>query len=117
MGVRVRSNRLGAIADALPREIANAVTEAADSLEQALESRVWIDTGVIKSTVNPRPQGPMHAEVIVGNVQGRGFYARFHEFGTVKMGANPVVGPTAHEFEPVYAQIMTQAVRKAVRAG
>lgn len=115
MGWTVRRNDFGRIAAALPRQLEHGVDRAGEELADLLRPIVWVDTGVIKSTIKEQGPGKLHATVWVGDHKGRGFYSRFLEWGTVKMRARPIVGPTAVLFEPRYAQIMAETVRAACR--
>lgn len=111
--VTLRYNKLPIIIERLPKAIENEVDEAADDLAAVLKTILWVDTGMIRRVTTDKPQGEMHAEVWIGYNRGHGFYSRFQEWGTVKQGARPIVGPTAHSYEPVYANQMARAVRKA----
>lgn len=116
MGWRIRRNDLPDIIQALPREIDDAVQTFASDLADALQSRVWKNTGVLGRTVEPTNQSKMFATVQVGIYLGKGFYSGFQEFGTHKQAARPIVVPTAFESEPVYANYVTNAVKRACRA-
>ncbi len=113
MGWTVKYNRLGEIAASLPHHLEDGIDQSGQELADLLRPIVWKDTGVVLSTIKERGPGRLHATVWVGDHKGRGFYSRFLEWGTVKMRARPIVGPTALLFEPRYAQIMAQAVRTA----
>lgn len=114
MGVRVRYNHFGAIARAMPRELNRGVDEGAEELATQLKGILWIDTGKIRRVTTDEAAGVLHAEVHVGYYLGHGFYSGFQELGTVKQVARPIVGPTAHAFEPRYARIMAVRVARAV---
>ncbi len=119
--VRVRRNELPRIIRAWRKEIDNGVDETARNMEDYLKPRVWLDTGVVRSTTTARTRGSLHARVGVGHHEGRGFYARFHEWGTVNpnitgkpVPARPVVGPAAHAHEPILAANVTKAILRAI---
>lgn len=116
MGVRVKYNYLGAIARAMPAKIDDAVDAEARDMATEFKSTLWVDTGMVRDVTVARPSGQFHAEVWIGYNRGRGFYSRFQEWGTVKQAARPIVGPTAHQHEPLYRKRMTEAVREACRA-
>jgi HK97 gp10 family phage protein len=116
MGVTVRSNHFGAIAYAMPREIDEAVLGEAEDMATELKQTLWIDTGLVRRVTVARDLGRYHAEVWIGYNRGKGFYSRFQEWGTRFHAARPIVGPTAHQHEPLYAKRMTAAVRKACAA-
>jgi HK97 gp10 family phage protein len=113
LGVRIKYNHLPIIIDRLPKAIDDEVGEAAEDIAAVLKVTLWIDTGMVRRVTTDRAYGGMHAEVWIGYNRGHGFYSRFNEWGTVKMKARPIVGPTAHAYEPVYANQMSRAVRKA----
>lgn len=116
MGWRVRSNHFGAIGVALPRNIDDGVQEVAEAMARELKATLWVDTGMIRRVTTEHAEGKMHAVVWVGYYLGHGFYSGFQEFGTRKQVARPIVGPTAHRYEPQYAKEMGQQVREACAA-
>lgn len=116
MGWRVKKNRFGEIAKALPRDVDKAVNDSADRLALLLSAVVWRRTGVISRVTTSRSKGPMHAEVAVGWYLGKGFYSGFQEFGTSRQGARPIVVPTAQGFVPEYVSAMRTAVANACKA-
>ena len=116
MGFRVKRNDLPKIIARLPDAIDREVDESGEVLMDALRPILWRDTGKLARVSRAHLPGTNHCEVQVGFYLGQGFYSGFQEFGTVKQGARPIVTPTAHSFEPVYASFMSDAVRKAVNA-
>jgi hypothetical protein len=116
MGWRIRRNDLPEIIAALPREVDDAVQVFGRDLAEALNTRVWKDTGILQRTVEPTEQRLMHVQVQIGIYLGHGFYSGFQEFGTSRQAARPVVVPTALESEPVFANYVTNAVKRACRA-
>jgi HK97 gp10 family phage protein len=114
--VVVKYNHLPAVAAALPKAIDRQVDETANDLSTELKGTLWIDTGLVRNVTVDRPEGSLHAEVWIGYNRGRGFYSRFQEWGTSRQAARPIVGPTAHRFERIYAKDMAQSVRKACNA-
>lgn len=116
MGWRVRSNHLGAIGRAMPKEIDDGVVEVADAMVMELKTTLWLDTGRIRRVTRDELSEKFHAEVWVGYYLGSGFYSGFQEFGTVKQAARPIVAPTAHRFEPRFAREMEQHVLEACAA-
>lgn len=111
--VHVKYNHLPIIIARLPKAIEQEVDDSAEDLASALSTILWVDTGMIRRVTTDKPQGEMHAEVWIGYNRGHGFYSRFQEWGTIKQAARPIVGPTAHTYEPIYASQMSRAVRKA----
>ena len=114
-GWRIRRNDLPEVIRNLSKEMDKAVGDIADDLSTALTDRAWKDTGILRRTIEPNERWDLHAQVQIGIYLGRGFYSGFQEFGTRKQAPRPVVVPTAHEAEPVYASYMTTAVRRACR--
>jgi len=100
----------------MPRRIDDAVNEVATDMTNEFKTTLWIDTGLLRRVTTERLAGLNHAEVWIGYNRGHGFYSRFQEWGTVKQAARPIVGPTAHAYEPVLAEKMTKAVQRAARA-
>jgi len=113
--VRVKRNRLGAIAAALPGAIGQGVQDSARNLRTDLEPKLWRRTGELVTTAVVVQTGPMSAVVGVGEEGGHGFYAGFQEWGTSKQAARPVVGPAGHQHEPVFVRDVAEAVRKVAR--
>jgi HK97 gp10 family phage protein len=111
--IRVVYNKLPKIIDALPVNIDKEVNDAATDIADVLKSRLWVDTGTLRRVTTDFTPGFNHAEVWIGYYLGKGFYSGFQEWGTVKQDARPIVGPTAHQYETVYASNMEKAVRKA----
>ena len=116
MAVRVKFNHLPAIIQALEIEGSAGVHEAADTFEAQLVPKLWVDTGILRSTTRQMMPKRFGTTVAVGHWAGRGFIAGFLEWGTVKMAPQPVVTPAAHAFEPEFGAIMTKAIQRAVRA-
>jgi HK97 gp10 family phage protein len=111
--VVLKYNHLPRIIKRLPGAIDDEVNEAAEDMAAVLKTILWVDTGMIRRVTTDREQGEFHAEVWIGYNRGHGFYSRFQEWGTEKQAARPIVGPTAHSYEPVYASLMSRAIRKA----
>lgn len=114
--VVVRYNHLKAVRAALPVEMGNGVDEIVDIIDAKLQIRVWRRTGILAETIKDRDPRKLHATISIGLNKGRGFYSRFLEWGTVKLAPRPVVGPVAHESEPIYVSVMTKRIRKACNA-
>jgi hypothetical protein len=122
--VRIVYNHIPAVMRALPREVDKAVDKTADQLANYMRPRLWRDTGVVMRTTAAKDRGPMSAEVGVGHNKGKGFYARFWEWGTARPNRygiiiqppKPVVGPAAHMHEPIYTRNVAEAIQRAARA-
>lgn len=112
-GWTVKSNHLPKIIARLPHAIDDEVDEAGEDLAGSLKGILWIDTGMIRRVTTNHPPGENHTEVQVGYYLGHGFYSGFQEFGTRRQVARPIVVPTAHAFEPIYASNMGRAVKRA----
>lgn len=113
MPVRLRRNRIPAVRAAISQEIKGALDDMAEDLTNALEDRVWKDTGVLQGTVDTIERWEHHAKIAIGFYLGHGFYSGFQEQGTVKQAARPVVVPTAHESEPIFASYVEKALKRA----
>ena len=112
--VVVKRNEFPRIIRDLPDAVDAEAKDTADRMANVVSSRVWRRWGYVdQATVSRGSQRGALYEVTCGFNRSTGFYSRFHEWGTVKMAARPVVGPTAHEFEPEYARTMGNAVRDA----
>jgi len=116
MGIHVKYNYFGAIAAAMGKNIDDAVDAEAQDMARELKTILWVDTGMVRRVTVDKPAGKLHAEVWIGYNRGQGFYSRFQEWGTYRQRARPIVGPTAHRHEPMYARRMTEAVKDACRA-
>ena len=58
----------------------------------------------------------MVGEFFIPHYRYRTLTFYIQEWGTVKQAARPIVGPTAHVFEPIYAHKMGEAVKEACDA-
>jgi HK97 gp10 family phage protein len=116
VGWHVRYNHLGAVAAAMPKAIGGQVDDTARKMVAEFKTTLWVDTGMIRRVTSVHGQSHNHAEVWIGYNRGHGFYSRFQEWGTIKQNARPIVGPTAHRYEPLYAKAMADSVRKACNA-
>jgi HK97 gp10 family phage protein len=115
--VVVRYNKIPKIKVAINPALGDAMDESVDTLDTTLNERVWRDTGILAGTIQDRDPSRLHALISVGLNKGRGFYSRFLEWGTSKLAARPVVGPTAHQFEPKMVTIFTKHIRRACSKG
>ncbi len=115
--VRIVSNRLPQIESRLESVVQDAVQKAGDELVNTLQGAVWHRWGYVERSTQTYPIANGVA-VGVGKTgsgsQGWGFYAIYNEFGTSKQGARPVVVPAAHAFEPRYAEIVGEEVRRVL---
>jgi hypothetical protein len=116
MGWRIKRNDFPDIIRKMPKEIDQAVQDMADDLAIALADRVWVDTGVVQRGIDVYERRDMHARVGVGWYLASGFYTGFQELGTRRQAARPVVVPTAHEAEPIFAAYVEKAVKRACGA-
>jgi HK97 gp10 family phage protein len=114
--VVLKSNKVPEVRNALQDEVGHALDDFGDDLKNKLQANVWKRLGFISHSVTVEELGEWQIQVVVGWVGGEGFYSGFQEFGTVKQAARPVVRPIAHEGEPVFAQYVTEAIRKAASA-
>lgn len=114
--VHVRYNNLPAVMTALDKAMDTTVDKIANDMAKEFKGTLWVDTGMIRRVTVDRSRGKYHAEVWIGYNRGRGFYSRFQEWGTVKQAARPIVGPTAHRYEVIYAREMAEAVKEACNA-
>lgn len=112
-GWTVEFNHLPKIIGRLPKAIDEEVDDAGEDLAAMLKGILWIDTGLLRRVTTNHPPGTNHTEVQIGYYRGHGFYSGFQEFGTRRQVARPIVVPSAHAFEPVYASNMGRAVRRA----
>lgn len=113
MRVRVIRNDLPRIIAGLEGAADEGVDDTAEAIAATIRATAWRDTGVVISTTVSKVEGvPMHSEVGVGEVSGRGFYVKFLEFGTTKMSARPRVQPAAHAAEPLLAVNVGTAIRR-----
>lgn len=115
--VVVRYNKLPAIIKRINPALGDAMDESVDTLDTRLNERVWRDTGILAGTIQDRDPSRLHALISVGLNKGRGFYSRFLEWGTSKLAARPVVGPTAHQFEQRMVAIFTKHIKRAMSGG
>lgn len=69
---------------------------------------------MVLGTFNGSDYGAMALTIFAGG--GDAFYARFHEFGTVKMPANPFFYPVWRKKKRGFKRRMKNAVRAALIA-
>lgn len=121
--VRVRNNRLPAIARRLEPEMDREVDRAGDDLANDVEQAVRFNTGETAASTKNYEPGELHATVGVGIRGGPAFYIRFWEFGwnnPNRYGIGPQAGDhtvqrTGLAFMPAFQSRMADAVRRAVR--
>lgn len=98
---RVVFNRFPAIR-ANMLSTAQAVTaKAAMDMEAGMKSRVPVDTGFLRSSIQARQLGPAHWRVTV-----TADYGVYVEYGTRFNRAQPYFFPTVAEVGPVFIQAM-----------
>lgn len=112
----LKRNDLPKIAQNLADEVQEAVDTMGDDLADLYRQTIWVDTGTARRTVEVRNDGDYGVDVCVGWYLGKGFYVGFHEFGTSKMAARPMVRPGAFQAEPIFAAYMEKAIKRAVGA-
>lgn len=117
MPVRLVYSKLPEIAKAIPEKEEKAIDDFARELMDALRAGIWRRHGYISASVKDHSLDPLMADIHIGEIGGIGFYSGFQEFGTIKQAPRPVVGPTAHLFEPRLVAIVSDALREAARAG
>jgi len=109
----IKRNDVLKVRDALQDEVGHALDDFANDLADVYRDTVWKRLGFIAGTINVRVLSEWSAEVVVGWYLGAGFYSGFQEFGTVHQAARPVVRPGAHQAEPIFAQFVENAIKKA----
>lgn len=113
--VVVRRNSIPAVMRALDKVEEDGPMDEARLMAGELARKVWHLYGYIEQATFARGLGD-GAEVVCGINRGHGFYSRFNEWGTIYQAPRPIVGPTAHAHEPIYARNMAEAVREACNA-
>jgi|SRR5690242_4201827 HK97 gp10 family phage protein len=114
-GIRVISNKVPKVREAMEKELDDSLRNAGDDLVDYYRATVWKRLGFIADSVDWHDTGDWKIQVTVGWVGGEGFYSGFQEFGTVHQGARPVVRPGAFTFEPIFARYVEDALKRASR--
>lgn len=105
--LKVQFNRIpklkAALKVAMPRELSVAATEITQDAKSASPKG---PTGNLQSGWDWRWEGPRKV-VVYNDVH----YSLFHEYGTAKMGATPMLRPATDRAFPQFIQRMVQAVK------
>lgn len=101
---------LDLIAGAARANLGKAVAKVARDIEGQAKAVVPVDTGFLKNSIQARPLGPLLWEVTVG-----AHYGVYVEFGTVRMAARPYLGPAVERMQPIFNEVIIQAVERAAR--
>jgi len=108
MGITVRlevkSNRFPEIVGQMREKASAAVRATAFSVEGIAKTKVAVDTGNLKNSIQAQvSDDPLSAEVAT-NVE----YAVYQEYGTYKMAAHPYMTPAAEAAFPPFVQAMVE---------
>jgi HK97 gp10 family phage protein len=129
--------RLGRLAPAIHAELVRVLEAHATKIVRDMRALVPVETGALRRSINWTWGDAPAGSVSVGTVRGKAydriaitiyagtrnkslgsadaFYARFQEFGTRKMAANPFFFPAYRANRTAARSAITRAVRKAAR--
>lgn len=91
IAIKVTKNRLGAIADILPRATGAIVNKHGQAMEATAKRLVPVDTGALQASIQWRMVNTTDGELTAGG--GDVNYEGFVEFGTRHMAAQPYLRP------------------------
>lgn len=86
------SSRIPQIIARSEQVCALAVQKVGFDIEAGAKMRARVDTGAMKNSIQWTPDGPYSGSVIAGV-----HYAKYHEYGTVHMSAQPMLVPAAED--------------------
>lgn len=95
ISVTIQSNRLGALAAAMPGKARALVARTVLDVEGGAKQNAPVDTGALRNSIQGRMTGDASGEVGVG-VE----YGVYVEYGTVNMAAQPFMRPAAEAVRP-----------------
>lgn len=126
-----------AIPDKIRQEVAGELEAQADKVVADMKRLVPVDSGALRDSIGWTWGDAPKGAISVGSVRGSryarmaitiyagtrdkslgsadAFYARFQEFGTVKMAANPFFFPAWRANKTRVKGALTRAVKRAVR--
>ena len=129
-GLTEFQSRWGAIPDLVRNEMRAEMEDIADDMVAQMYSRAPFLTGDLAGSIQWTWGDAPAGSLKLGSVSGReygamtltiyagdkdAFYARFQEFGTVKMAANPFFYPVWRANKRRIKARLSRAVRKAIR--
>lgn len=107
--VEIRYNKLPAIAAAIRPLLVACVKKAAFDIEAEAKTRVPVDTGATKNSIQAAPEGDdLHYQIAPGTE-----YSIYLEYGTYKMAARPYMQPAADHVGPAFTAAIEAALRDA----
>jgi HK97 gp10 family phage protein len=129
--------RFGRLAPAIKAELVRTLEAQAEKIVKDMRNLVPVETGALRRSINWTWGDAPAGSVSVGQVKGAAydriaitiyagtrdkslgagdaFYARFQEFGTRKMAANPFFFPAYRANRTAVRSAITRAVRKAAK--
>jgi len=106
MRLAVKSNDLAKIATQLGPAVSAVVQSSARNVSAGAKQRARRGTGALAAGFYTRHDGPFHSHVSNGV-----FYWRFHEYGTHKMAAHPMVHPAVEAERQAFLFGVTAALQ------
>jgi HK97 gp10 family phage protein len=111
-GIEVKFNRLPQIAPQLRSQAGKEVSKAAHAIEAQVKANIvqhdLIDTGNMLNSVQAQPE-----EAFSWIVGVAAEYARYHEYGTVKLPPRPFFTPAVEAIAPQFIAAMELLVRRS----
>lgn len=112
-GAAAACERLGGIAEAIPRELAAAVRMETDALEAEAKRRCPVITGRLRNSIRSSVrESEAGAEAIVGSGLD---YAAAVELGTPNQPPRPFLAPALRARGDALPESVRQAVRRALK--
>jgi HK97 gp10 family phage protein len=130
-GLAAFQRRWGAIPERVAMEVRNAMEEIAEEIVAQMYQVAPHVTGDLAGSIGwtwgDAPKGSLTLGAVAGNEYatlritiyaggGKAFYARFQEFGTVNMPANPFFFPVWRAKRKSVRNRITRAMNKAIKA-
>lgn len=105
--------RLADLDEEIKEGAANAVAEAADAVRDQARDAVRVDTGALRAGLKTYVR-PAQLSADVGWRDPDLYYAKFQEFGTSSITANPVLTAAAEAERTRFPDRVTQQVRREI---
>lgn len=99
-------SRLPEIVAEAEAKVAAAVEFTAFHIEGGAKQRARYKTGFMRGEIQANQVGHLEWEVI-----GGANYTIFHEYGTVKMEAQPMFVPASEDARPIFEEMMREVYR------
>lgn len=106
----IEHNGLPQMSALLEKKLDRGLAKIAKDIERDAKTRAPVDTGNLKSSI-----GSGRVDHLLYEIVAKANYAAFVEFGTVRMGAQPFLGPAVERQRQTLADVLASIVEQAAR--